>query len=494
VRVPITSRRLPSVGFWGWMAAAVGLTLLLRAPWLGAPLGNDEGGLTYVAAHWHQGGPDLYGHYFIDRPPLLLGVFRIAAAAGGAIAVRAIGAIAAAALVLIVALLGRELGGTRSGIWAGAIAAVLGSSALLGSVFTPAELLAVLPSAASVLLLLIARRSVRREHLLLLLAGLLAAAALLVKQSFGDALVAGIAFLLVSAYLDRGNRRRWAGLAAAYAGGIALALGGLEIWEILGGVPDGATGYALIGFRLQGLSALSGSAGGLPARFADRLAMPLVGSGLALILIWSLAGIHQLRNERNLQLTIAAWGAAGVAGVLLGGSYWSHYLIELIPMAAATAALALSSRGRLLARVSALALITVAIGGALAGPDRSDARGSASTPEEIGIAIAARAHHGDTIYVRYSQPNITYYSGLRNPYPYDWSLMLRTIPGAQHRLRALLRSPARPTWVVAWESSTAYDLDGDGTTARLINRHYRPAGEVDGVPVLLERGLRRPAG
>ena len=329
------------------MAAAVGLTLLLRVPWLGAPLGNDEGGLTYIAEHWHHGGPDLYGHYFIDRPPLLLGVFRIAAETGGAVAVRAIGAIAAAALVLVVALLGRELGGKRSGIWAGAIAAVLGSSALLGSVFTPAELLAVLPSAASVLLLLISRRSVRREHLLLLLAGLLAAAALLVKQSFGDALVAGAAFLLVGAYLDRGNRRRWAGLAAAYCGGIALALAGLEAWAILGGVPDDATGYALIGFRLQGLSALSGSAGGLPARFADRLALPLLGSGLALILIWSLVGLHRLREQRALQLTIAAWGAAGAAGVLLGGSYWSHYLIELIPMAAATAALALPAGGRL---------------------------------------------------------------------------------------------------------------------------------------------------
>jgi hypothetical protein len=476
------------------MVAAVGLTLLLRAPWLGAPLGNDEGGLTYVAAHWHQGGPDLYGHYFIDRPPLLLGVFRIAAETGGAIAVRAIGSIAAAALVLIVALLGRELGGTRSGIWAGAIAAVLGSSAVLGSVFTPAELLAVLPSAASVLLLLIARRSVRREHLLLLLAGLLAAAALLIKQSFGDALVAGIAFLLVSAYLDRGNRRRWGGLAAAYAGGIALALAGLEIWEIVAGIPDGATGYALVGFRLQGLSALSGSAGGLPARFADRMAMPLVGSGLALVLIWSLAGLHGLRDRRVLQLTLAAWGAAGVVGVLLGGSYWSHYLIELIPVASVTAALALSGGGRLLVRASAVTLIAIALAGALVGPDRSDAAGSPTTSEEIGTSIAARAHHGDTIYVRYSQPNITYYSGLRNPYPYDWSLMLRTIPGAQHRLRALLRSPQRPTWVVAWEPSTAYDLDADGMTAQLIGKHYRPAGEIDGVPALLERGLRRPTG
>src|SRR5215212_233393 len=184
-------------GFLGrhrvWLAiiGAAGLAVALRAPWFGTPLVEDEAGLAYIAAHAHAGGPNLFGFYFIDRPPLLLGIFHLADATGGTPAVRAIGALAATMLVALVALIARELGGARSAIWAAFIAAILGSSPALLSVFTPAELLAVLPSAASVLLLLIAWRSFDRVRLgWFALAGFLAIVALLVKQSFGDALVA----------------------------------------------------------------------------------------------------------------------------------------------------------------------------------------------------------------------------------------------------------------------------------------------------------------
>jgi hypothetical protein len=480
--------------FWLWTLVAVAFAVLLRAPWIGAPLGNDEGGLAYIAAHWHAGGPDLYGHYFIDRPPLLLAAFRLADATGGADAVRVIGAVASALLVVITALLGRELGGTRSGLIAGSIAAALGSSVLLGSVLTPAELLAVLPSAGSVLLLVVGMRAARREHLALALAGCLAACALLVKQSFGDALVAGAVFLVAGALLDDGNRRRWLGLAGAYCVGVAAVVLGLELWETLDRVPEGATSYALLGFRVQGLSALAGSAGGLPGRLSDRLALPFVGSGLALIMVWSAFGVYKLKSNRVLQLAVAAWLGAGVAGVLLGGSYWSHYLIELIPGAAVTAgwALARSSRRLVLPTLATLAVLTV--GGALVG-SQTDAGASLADqrPKEIGQAIAQRAERDDTIYVRYSQPNITYYSGLRNPYPYDWSLMLRTVPGAQAQLRNLLGSTQRPTWIVDWESDTSYGLDTNGRTQHLLNRYYRPAGSVDGIQILLRRGQRRGA-
>lgn len=377
------------------------------------------------------------------------------------------------------------------GIWAGVIAAILGSSVALGSVFTPAELLAVLPSATSVLLLLLARRA-PRQHLLLVLAGLLAAAALLVKQSFGDAIAAGVVFLVAGALLDGGDRRRWVGLAGAYLAGVALAVLGMEAWEVLSGVPDGATTFALLGFRLEGLSALAGSAGGLPGRFADRLALPMVGSGLGLVFLWALVGLRTLSARRDLQLIIGAWGIAGLGGILLGGSYWPHYLIEVVPVAAATAGVALAAGRRTLVRISGGALIGVALASGLVGPSLSGATAANTRAEELGRSIAARSHRGDTIYVRYSQPNVTYYSGLRNPFPYEWSLMLRTIPAAQPELRSMLRSPQRPTWLVGWEPSDAYGLDADGRTAAVVHQRYRPAGRVDDIEILLERGLRRP--
>lgn len=485
-------RQLPRPGFWGWTLLAVGLALVLRAPWFQAPLGNDEGGLTYIAAHWHGGGPELYGHYFVDRPPLLLAVFRIAAEAGGAAAVRVIGGLASVLLVVLTALIGRSVGGPRAGVLAGGAAAILSSSIFLGSVFTPAELLAVGPSAASVLLVIAAHRSQHRTPLLFF-AGLLAACALLLKQSFGDALFAGLVYLAASAYLDRGNRLRWVKPAAAFAGGIAVVIVGLDVFEAIDQVPDGATSYALLGFRIDGLSALAGSSGGLLERFTDRLLLSLLGSGLAILLIWSLPGLRSLRCDRPMQLTLGAWGVAGVAGVMLGGSYWSHYLIQLIPFATVVGGLALARGGRVPVRLTVAALMAASLAGTIAGPSRSDVLSSSLRAETIGRFIEARAHPGDTIYVRYSQPNIDYYSGLRTPYPYEWSLMLRAIPDAQRRLRTMLRSSNRPTWIVAWEASTAYGLDTDGRTRRLIHHHYRAAGSVDGTAVLLARGAHRHA-
>lgn len=486
----LVPRRLPHLGFWGWTLLAVGLALLLRAPWFQTPLGNDEGGLTYIAAHWHGGGPDLYGHYFVDRPPLLLAVFRIAAEAGGPEAVRVIGALASALLVLLTAFIGRSVGGSRAGIFAGGAAAVLSSSIFLNSVFTPAELLAVGPSAASVLLVVLAHRSPHRTPLLFF-AGVLAASALLLKQSFGDALVAGLVYLAASAYLDRGNRRDWVKPAAAYAGGLAVVIAGLDLFEAVARVPDGATSYALLGFRIDGLSALAGSSGGLLERFSDRLLLALLGSGLATLLIWSLPGLRSLRHDRAMQLTLGAWGVAGVGGVMLGGSYWSHYLIQLIPFASVVGGLALARGGRVFVGLTVASLVAASLVGTIAGPSRSDVLSSSRRAETIGQFIEGRAHPGDTVYVRYSQPNIVYYSGLRTPYPYDWSLMLRAIPDAERRLRTMLRSPSRPTWIVAWEASTAYGLDTDGTTRTLIHNHYRAAGSVDGTAVLLARGEHR---
>ena len=58
------------------VVAVVRVTYVLR------PLRNDEGGYLLVARQWHSGGEFLYGDYFVDRPPLLLLVFRAAALTG----------------------------------------------------------------------------------------------------------------------------------------------------------------------------------------------------------------------------------------------------------------------------------------------------------------------------------------------------------------------------------------------------------------------------
>lgn len=482
-------RSVPSPRLLLWLGGALLIALALRIPWLGTPLGNDEGGLAYIAGAAHGGGPFLYGDYFVDRPPLLLAVFRFAAQTGGTATVRTIGVLAALAVVAVAALLAREVAGERAGAQAAAMTAVTISSVAIGSVFTPAELLAVLPASLSVLLLWKGASAAAPRSGFLCAAGLLASCALLVKQSFGDALLAGVACLAATALWGGWSRRAVAIGVGAYAAGILAALLGLEIWEQASAVPDGSTAYALLGFRLDGLASLAGSANGLAGRFAARLLAPLALSGLAVVLVLSAVGLRRIRGRRVLLATLGAWGIGGAIGVLGGGSYWGHYLIQLIPFAAVSASIALVGATARRIRLTAAALGACAIGGLAIGPLASTAEKSSAAA--IGDAVGDGARPGDTAHVLYSQADILYYSGLRDPFPYHWSLMMRAVPGARTELRALLASSRRPTWIVEWESPASYGLDATGQTARLLDQRYRNAGSACGVAVLLRRDESR---
>jgi hypothetical protein len=459
------------------------VTLLLRAPWADAALGRDEGGVAMIARAWHGGGPFAYGSLFLDRPPGLVALYRLAG--DSATGIRMLGAVAAMLLVVTSTLLAVRIGGRRAAPWAAGISAVLASSYDIKSIFTPAELLAVVPSSASVLLLVIALERAPRRLWLFFGAGALAATALLVKQSFGDALAAGVVALVAGKLLGvswRDTRRR----ASAYASGVAALLVALIIWALVTNTPAGAVWYAMFGFRIDSVSALAQH--GLGSRLSS-LGSPLLASGLAVAALFAVAGIAQLRARRLVCITFAAWMAAAVAGILLGGSYWPHYLIELVPAAAAGAAVVFQ-RYRI---VGALAMVAIALPTAthaanVARTDSADA--FQQSVVTVGRYIHARSYPGATAWVMYSKVNILYYAGLRDPYPYNWSLMLRAVPGAEARLRQLLASPQRPTWIVRAEGPHGFGLDASGATKRLLAQHYRAGATVCGTRLLLARGAR----
>ena len=79
----------------GWLSRwgatlAVAVVVLLRLPYLWAPMTSDEGGFLAVAAQWRRGGGSLYGSYWVDRPPLLITVYQLASQLGGLTALRLI--------------------------------------------------------------------------------------------------------------------------------------------------------------------------------------------------------------------------------------------------------------------------------------------------------------------------------------------------------------------------------------------------------------------
>src|SRR3954470_7971552 len=85
------------------VAAAAVVTVAARLPLAGRPATPDEGGFLVVASQWHVGGSSLYGNYWVDRPPMLIGIFRLADLTGGLVSLRIIGALLAAATVALLA-------------------------------------------------------------------------------------------------------------------------------------------------------------------------------------------------------------------------------------------------------------------------------------------------------------------------------------------------------------------------------------------------------
>jgi 4-amino-4-deoxy-L-arabinose transferase-like glycosyltransferase len=475
----ITTPATPAISFGAWVGLCAVLALALRAPFFGTPLGVDEGGLAFVAERWVRHGSAIYGSQWLDRPPLLVLVVRIAVGAAGAAGMRTLGALAALGIVVIVAQLAARLDGPGAGRLAAVVAAVLASSIALQAVYTPAELIAAVPASASVLCLFIALRSGRLD--VLFAAGALAGSALLVKQSFLDAGLAGLVFLVAcSVCRPAGHRWTWP---VAWAAGAVLPLLAVAIASGLGYVNGEALPYALIGFRLDALRTLGGSGVSLTARSAQ-LAKPALASGLALAVLLALWGLSRLRHDRIVAATLTAWLGGGLAGVAGGGTYWAHYLIEVVPVAAVLAGIAMAAMPATIRATVLSASALLAVGAAIGAIDYVRDDHPHGVERAVGRYIHANARPGDTQYVLYARANVLYYGGVPTPFPYDWSLMLRAHPGVPAALYRLLASPRRPTWLVRWQDDERWHLDRGDIVDRLLRGHYRVAATIDGHSIL----------
>jgi 4-amino-4-deoxy-L-arabinose transferase-like glycosyltransferase len=456
------------------LAVALLATVGLRLLYLGIPLGTDEGGVAFIAKAWGTGHGSLYGAYWLDRPPLLVALYKLAVV-GGPTGIRVLGIVAALALVAVTTLVTRTVASERAARIAAMLSAGLASSIALTSVYTPSELLAAVPAAGSIACLVAAHR--RGQTRWLVGAGLLAVAAALIKQSFLDAGFAGAVFLVASSVRDRRPRLREA---AAYAAGALVPVAAVGVWLAVAHVSPGSLVYALFGFRIHALDVLATSNVPLHVRLKS-LWLPGAGSGLFVLLVIALRGVATLRGDRVLAVTLAAWLGAGAVGVLGGGSYWPHYLIEVVAPASLLTGAALS-RVRVGSLVAVL-LAAVAVTGTVGGVGQARALQQRHGVVAVASYVRDHARPGDTQYVMYARANVGYYTGLPSPYPYAWSLLVRARPDATARLRQLLQSPRRPTWIVGWQRPSRWGLDPGGATARALHAHYRVIAHVHGHPI-----------
>lgn len=476
---------------------ACAAALLVHLLSLSRMLGSDEGGFAMVARHWLDAGPYLYGPDWVDRPPGLIALFA-AAAHLGPYGVRLVAAALAVALVAAVARAAAVVGGASAARWGAWTAFAFGSSVLLQAEQLNGELAAATCVAGSVAALLCAVRVAgtrTRAALLGALAGGSAAAAVLMKQNFVDAFVFA-AILLGLGLATRANRLRYrpervlaAGLGFA-AGAAPVALAALA-WAARHGGVD-ALAYAMFGFRADAAAVMQSWSFAAPLNRLGVLALLGLASGLVLL------GAHlAVRHRRRLLSTDPlAWAVAATVGVELAGiaggeNYWPHYALAVVPMVALGAGLGArrDAPGSRWTRrlVVGCALVTAVVSPAAAVTGVGDAREEYA----VGRWVAASAQPDDTLVVMFTHANVVEASGLRDGYPYAWSLPARTLDPDLSLLTTSLTGSDAPTWVIRWDPPHTWGLDPGNRVDAALRSHYRPVGTVCGHPVWLLDGVQR---
>ncbi len=488
------------------LSAAV-LLVLTRLALLTQPLSPDEAGFLVVARQWTGPGSSLYGQYWVDRPPLLLSLFQLAADLGGALPLRLLGIVTAGACLVAVFHAVRPFTGPEWAAVACLTSAAFLANPLIGARQVDGELLAA-PFVAlgfTAALGALRTRRPRGSFALGVVAGAAGAAAMLIKQNLADVLI-----LLVAVALLRlgGARRRPDPTARAVVSALTLGTvigavataGGLAGVAVARGTSLPGLWFAMYEFRLAAGRVMAADPTAPSLVRAGVMVPAVLASGLAAGVVLLLLALRRPRRRADhpagrsgdswhdrwadpvFQARVALLPvlAYDVVSIVLGGSFWSHYLVQLAVPVALAVGLSAPTR-RLAARATAgLAVVSAILSTTVAATFATPSTGG----DDIGTAVAAAAQPGDTLVALSGHANVNYASGLPSPYPYLWTLPRRTLDPHYTQFRALLRSRRAPTWVVSGP-------EHQRGTADVVRTHYRAVLRCPDATVYLRRGLSR---
>ena len=468
---------LGAIGLSGIVAAG------LRLPFVWTGISPDEGGYAYLADRWGHGAR-LYASAWLDRPQGLLVVYRLVlAVAHTTWSIRLAAVLFGVGITLLLGLIGWLLGGPVAGALAAAVFAIVGASPHAEAFTFNGELIAALPATAAVAVALLWARSGRRAWLVL--AGLAGAAAILMKQSGFDGLAAAI---LVVALYGKGRRDRTVsfGLLAAGAA-VPLAASVIDGWIV--GWHD--YWFALVEYRWH--VAFGGSTA-VHRRWvhASEWIQHVLHDTVGLVSVAAICVVLLLRRPR--EWVSLGWLVAAFIGVNLGGAYWPHYYVQLLPPLALIAGVGLArvpSRP-LTAILAAATAIPIALyfGGLVRDSHAERVRNMPyySGYEEdrrVAKVIEQNTRPGEPIYVLQSRADLYFLTNRTTRYPYLWSYAVHHIEDAPELQRRLLGGRDRPRIVVSYYNPHHYDHSG--RLERDLVVHYCFAGFIEGTGVRLFR-------
>jgi hypothetical protein len=463
----------------------------MRTVYVFWPLRADEGGYLFIARHWDANGEFLYGDYHVDRPPLLMAIFRLAALTEWDQGIRVLSIPFALAFVLAAARAGQLLAGDTAARWSVVTAGALITSPALAADQADGELFAVPFVMGSIVATLTAWRRPGGAARVgwALLAGVLASSAFLVKQNFLEGFVLAGLLVLGDVVRRRRVRKRVRAIVAGTAIGAVLPhlvvlawatasdIDGLQIWRDIA---------AMRGEAVEVIWAQSTRA---PMTRAVMLVALAIASGVLLLLVtWLRSTPRRELRRRHETWAVSGCLAFGVVAIVAGGSYWPHYLLQLAPALALAAGFTIGvgipgTAAQMMRWVRYTAVMSVVACLAMAVV-------YATVPwvwfhQRTGEWLAASSRPGDTVFVAYGSPSVLEEADLETPYPYLWSLPMRTEDPDQRRLRALLEGPRAPTWIVEMNDLGSWGIDAEGHLQALVEERYDVVETVCENPVWL---------
>ncbi len=451
------------------------LAMLVRLPRLDAPLSPDEGGFLMVAAQWAPGS-SLYGDYWVDRPPLLMGLFALADALGGTVPLRLVGAAAVLVSVLLAARLAALVAPGRA--TAPALVAVtvaaLASTPLHGAQDVNGELLA-LPFVLAGLVALVAGTGPgRSDAVAWAAAGVLAACAVAVKQSVVDLVVAG---LVASVWVARTRPIEAVRLLASAAAGGTAASALLLGWAASRGTGPLELWDATVRFRVDAARVIEASSTSATDARAAGLVLAFVASGAAVVALACLLAPRHGARRPSLPLVLAAAVLATELVVVAGGgSYWRHYLVGTIPGLALLLAATLDRAPRP-SRLVRLAVSGTAASALVALAPTLATAHAPSDDDRLVAYLQESASPGDTAVTAFGNPALLREAGLSSPYEHLWSLPVRVRDPRLDGLREVLERD-RPTWVLV-SGPTLRTWGVDAAAAQVVlERDYAVAAVI----------------
>lgn len=469
-----------------WAVPAVLLTVLLRVRFLTTPITSDEGGYFAIGRAWGRGAV-LYQDVWVDRPQVLLGLFRLldTLGLGSPVGVRLLAVVAAVVVAVSCGVAAGELLGPAARRPTSIVVAMAVGVPQLEGFIANGELLA---GAFSTTAIALGLRAVWRrpdpDIRLLGLAGVIAGTGMMVKQNAWEAVVTLGALVLVCIVRRIRRGEAWRSLAAALVGGTAIPV---AVCAAHGAVTGWDRWFdAVIGYRSSQRSAFSNAEF---FRLDDTflLAAPVVIPGLVVVAVVAAGARRRGTLDLGIVGVLCVWTLAATAAFFSGGQFFRHYwIMVLIPLATAVGMCVASIGARSVRRWTWVVV--------LAGPVAMWCVGVATPRGEIGESLHGdwrlpvdeaaadwlddRAEPEDVVYALCASAGLYANVDSDPPHPYLWFDSVQDRPGSLDRLYETLSAQDRPRFVVAYQQANF--CDATGRLLEVLRTGYRSVDVVGG--------------